>query len=279
MGSRASGGRTARRGVRAASRPPLEKIVRRHPAGRIALVVPRPLEPIVRWLVSGRSMGDCGVSIPSSTRRRAAGGRPMASPPAAVTQPGTRRLPAAPSRPEPLVPGDSGAAPAAAPAINSGSRPAASASPHQRPASHPTDSRMERRRPSTATAADVPSHRRLCERAAAADGSDTASRWPRGQAGRARGPVAEVRRLRRHDLPQGGGGAPQRLPAVRLPLVRVGGPADRAAARRRHVRGVGRRPAGRPIRSGSATRSPTPSGSSPSRSARASAMRPSRARA
>jgi broad specificity phosphatase PhoE len=36
----------------------LEKIIRRHPAGRVALVVPQPLDRIVRWLVSGESMGD-----------------------------------------------------------------------------------------------------------------------------------------------------------------------------------------------------------------------------
>lgn len=36
----------------------LEKIFKRHPAGSIAVVVPRPLDAIVTWLVSGRSMGD-----------------------------------------------------------------------------------------------------------------------------------------------------------------------------------------------------------------------------
>jgi broad specificity phosphatase PhoE len=36
----------------------LEKLVRRHPAGRVALVVPQPLDRIVGWLVSGKSMGD-----------------------------------------------------------------------------------------------------------------------------------------------------------------------------------------------------------------------------
>jgi broad specificity phosphatase PhoE len=36
----------------------LEKIIRRHPTGRVALVVPQPLDRIVRWLVSGESMGD-----------------------------------------------------------------------------------------------------------------------------------------------------------------------------------------------------------------------------
>ncbi len=36
----------------------LEKIFKRHPAGTVAVVVPRPLDAIVTWLVSGRSMGD-----------------------------------------------------------------------------------------------------------------------------------------------------------------------------------------------------------------------------
>ena len=36
----------------------LETIVRRHPTGRVAVVVPLPLDRIVRWIVSGRSMGD-----------------------------------------------------------------------------------------------------------------------------------------------------------------------------------------------------------------------------
>jgi broad specificity phosphatase PhoE len=36
----------------------LEKLVRRHPSGRVAVVVPQPHDRIVRWLVSGESMGD-----------------------------------------------------------------------------------------------------------------------------------------------------------------------------------------------------------------------------
>jgi phosphoserine phosphatase len=36
----------------------IEKLFKRHPSGRIALVVPQPLDAIVCWLVSGRSMGD-----------------------------------------------------------------------------------------------------------------------------------------------------------------------------------------------------------------------------
>lgn len=36
----------------------LEKIVRRHPSGRVAVVVPQPLDRVVRWIVAGESMGD-----------------------------------------------------------------------------------------------------------------------------------------------------------------------------------------------------------------------------
>ena len=36
----------------------LERIFKRHPSGTVAVVVPRPLDAIVTWLVSGRSMGD-----------------------------------------------------------------------------------------------------------------------------------------------------------------------------------------------------------------------------
>lgn len=36
----------------------IERIFKRHPAGTVAVVVPRPLDAIVTWLVSGRSMGD-----------------------------------------------------------------------------------------------------------------------------------------------------------------------------------------------------------------------------
>jgi len=36
----------------------LERMFKRHPAGRVAVVVPRPLDAVVTWLVSGRSMGD-----------------------------------------------------------------------------------------------------------------------------------------------------------------------------------------------------------------------------
>lgn len=36
----------------------LETLARRHTAGRIAVVVPQPLDQVVRWIVSGESMGD-----------------------------------------------------------------------------------------------------------------------------------------------------------------------------------------------------------------------------
>jgi probable phosphoglycerate mutase len=36
----------------------LEQLLRRHPRGRVAVVVPQPLDRVVRWLVSGESMGD-----------------------------------------------------------------------------------------------------------------------------------------------------------------------------------------------------------------------------
>ena len=36
----------------------LEKIFKRHASGTVAVVVPRPLDAVVTWLVSGRSMGD-----------------------------------------------------------------------------------------------------------------------------------------------------------------------------------------------------------------------------
>jgi broad specificity phosphatase PhoE len=45
----------------------LEKLVKRHPAGRVALVVPQPLDQIVRWIVSGESMGDLWTRDPDQT--------------------------------------------------------------------------------------------------------------------------------------------------------------------------------------------------------------------
>ena len=39
----------------------IEKLLRRHGEGRLALVVPDPLDRIVRWIVAGESMGDLWV--------------------------------------------------------------------------------------------------------------------------------------------------------------------------------------------------------------------------
>lgn len=44
----------------------LEKLFKRHPAGRVAVVVPQPLDAIVRWLVSARSMGDLWCIDPAA---------------------------------------------------------------------------------------------------------------------------------------------------------------------------------------------------------------------
>jgi len=38
--------------------PLLERILRRHPDGRVALVVPEPLDRVVRWLVAAEPLGD-----------------------------------------------------------------------------------------------------------------------------------------------------------------------------------------------------------------------------
>lgn len=42
----------------------LEMLARRHPAGRIAVVVPQPLDQVVRWVVAGESMGDLWGGAP-----------------------------------------------------------------------------------------------------------------------------------------------------------------------------------------------------------------------
>lgn len=44
----------------------LEKLFKRHPTGRIAVVVPAPLDAIVRWLVSGFALGDLWQPNPST---------------------------------------------------------------------------------------------------------------------------------------------------------------------------------------------------------------------
>ncbi len=42
----------------------LEKLLRRHPHGCVAVVVPGPLDRIVRWIVAGESMGDLWARDP-----------------------------------------------------------------------------------------------------------------------------------------------------------------------------------------------------------------------
>jgi len=42
----------------------LERLLRRHADGRVALVVPAPLDRIVRWLVAGEAMGDLWTRDP-----------------------------------------------------------------------------------------------------------------------------------------------------------------------------------------------------------------------
>ena len=42
----------------------LEKILRRHGDGRVALIVPEPLDRIVRWIVAGETMGDLWARDP-----------------------------------------------------------------------------------------------------------------------------------------------------------------------------------------------------------------------
>lgn len=45
----------------------LERMLRRHTAGRIALVIPTPLDQIVRWLTAGESVGDLWGRGPAET--------------------------------------------------------------------------------------------------------------------------------------------------------------------------------------------------------------------
>jgi broad specificity phosphatase PhoE len=47
----------------------LEKILRRHPHGCVAVVVPGPLDRIVRWIVAGESMGDLWARDPQCEPR------------------------------------------------------------------------------------------------------------------------------------------------------------------------------------------------------------------
>ncbi|NCY02025.1 MAG: histidine phosphatase family protein [Planctomycetia bacterium] len=45
----------------------LERMLRRHTSGRIALVVPTPLDQIVRWLTAGEAIGDLWGRGPAET--------------------------------------------------------------------------------------------------------------------------------------------------------------------------------------------------------------------
>lgn len=62
----------------------LEKLVRRHPAGRVAVVVPPPLDRIVGWVVAGEPLGDLWESDPDRQN-------PMEIPIASQWRPATRR--------------------------------------------------------------------------------------------------------------------------------------------------------------------------------------------
>ncbi len=66
----------------------LEKLFRRHPEGRVAVVVPPPLDAIVRWLVSGEPLGDLWqrddcrnpvAELPVAAQWQPAAGRPVAA--------------------------------------------------------------------------------------------------------------------------------------------------------------------------------------------------------
>lgn len=43
----------------------LDRICKRHPSGRVAIVVPSPLDALVRWLVSGEPLGDLWLRDPA----------------------------------------------------------------------------------------------------------------------------------------------------------------------------------------------------------------------
>lgn len=68
----------------------LERIVRRHRTGRVAVVLPPPLDALVRWLVAGEPLGDlwqpdparsAPATLPMAAQWRAAG---RVEPPAAI---------------------------------------------------------------------------------------------------------------------------------------------------------------------------------------------------
>ncbi|MFM1902418.1 MAG: Phosphoserine phosphatase 1 [Planctomycetota bacterium] len=73
----------------------LEKLFKRHPTGRIAVVVPAPLDAVVRWLVAAAPLGDLWQRDPAAdplsvlpvAAQWLAGGRPVVSTVAAFDQP------------------------------------------------------------------------------------------------------------------------------------------------------------------------------------------------
>jgi len=67
----------------------LEKLFRKHPGGRIAVVVPPPLDAVIRWLVSGEPLGDLWqrdgcrdpvAELPVAAQWQPAGSQPLAAP-------------------------------------------------------------------------------------------------------------------------------------------------------------------------------------------------------
>jgi broad specificity phosphatase PhoE len=45
----------------------LQSLLRRHPTGRVAVVVPAPLDQIIRWLTAGESLADLWASGPAES--------------------------------------------------------------------------------------------------------------------------------------------------------------------------------------------------------------------
>jgi broad specificity phosphatase PhoE len=45
----------------------LERLLRRHPTGRVAVVVPAPLDQIIRWLTAGEPPGDLWARGPAES--------------------------------------------------------------------------------------------------------------------------------------------------------------------------------------------------------------------
>lgn len=71
----------------------LERIAKRHPTGRVAIVVPFPIDSLVRWLVAGEPLGDLWepdaareqfAELPMAAQWQTAGAMPVVSTPAAT---------------------------------------------------------------------------------------------------------------------------------------------------------------------------------------------------